>query len=283
MFKYLRLAPTAGARIAIDTLKYFRGYIKHPERTTIEEKWLRVQATVRYILKWARSDIRVEGLENLKELKEKNIKALYVGNHMSFLDPLSLIALFDTPMTMVGKKEVRKLPLVGTILETINGLFMDREDLKQSLKIILECSRILKENEMDVVIFPEGTRNKEPRTTMPAPYHVGSFKAATRVGAPIVPFCVYGTFYGLSTKIDLRTCPIEMIFGKPIYKEEYEKMSAEELAEKVHAWTCEQVERCRAFENKFFEEGKQKIPYRKTKKQGKMIKNYDFTNDKSLD
>lgn len=283
MFKYLRLVPTAGRRILVDDIKYFRGYVKHPERTTFKEKWGHVQATVRYIFKWTRSDVRVEGLENLKEIKEKNIKSLYVGNHMSFLDPLSLIGLFDEPMVMVGKKEVKKLPLVGNILESIGGIFMDREDLKQSLKVILECSRILKENEADVVIFPEGTRNKEPMTTMPAPYHMGSFKAATRAGAPIIPFCVYGTFYGLSTKIDLRTCPIEMVFGKPIYKEEYEKMTPEELAESVHKWTCEQVERCRAFEKKYFEEGKQKIPYRKTKKQGNMYKKYDFDNDKSLD
>ena len=285
MFKYLRLIPTAGARIVIDDLRYFRSYQRHPDRYTIEEKWRCVQATVRYIYNWVRGDLRVQGLENIKELKEKNIKALYVGNHMSFLDPITLIALFDEPLRMVGKKEVRKLPIVGRFLETIDGLFMDREDLKQSLKIILECTKTLKENKMDVVIFPEGTRNKEPETTLPATYHVGSFKAATKVGAPIVPFCLYGTFRGLAKKPDFRTNPIEFVVGKPIYKEEYEKMTPEELVEKVHKWTCDTVLKLQAFDRKFIEEKKNKIPYRKTKKlrQGKFYQNYDFDNDKSLD
>lgn len=283
MFKYLRLVPTAGVRILLDDMKYFRPMCKHPERYTLQEKWLRGQSTVRCIFKWCRLDIKVQGLENVTGLKEKNIKALYVGNHTSFLDPLSLCAMFDEPMKMVGKKEIKDLPIVGRYLQVIEGLFMDREDLKQSLKIILECSKTLKENEMDVVIFPEGTRNKQPKTTMPAPYHAGSFKAATRVGAPIIPFCFYGTFYGLATKPDYRSVPVEMIFGEPIYKEEYEKLTPDELATKVYNWTCEQIEKCRAYEENYFKEGKQKIPFRKVRQKGKLFTKYDFDNMKSLD
>mgnify|MGYP003297678728 CR=1 FL=1 len=285
MFKYLRLVPTIGVRIVYDNFVHFKPFIKHPERKTVREKWHYGQATIISLLKWLRTDLRIQGLENVEELKQKDIKALYVGNHMSLLDPLVLVSVMDDPMRLVGKKEVKKIPVVGNVLESVDGLFMDREDLKQSLKIILECTKTLKENDRDVVIFPEGTRNKEPQTTMPAPYHVGSFKAATRAGAPIIPFCLYGTFYGLGTKPDFRSVPVELIFGKPIYKEEYEQLTPEELANKVHQWTCEQVEKCRAFEKEYFKERKQKIPYRKVKAKwkGKMFTKYDFDNMKSLD
>ena len=219
-------------------------------------------------------DIRVEGFENYENLNKSGEKALIVANHTSFLDPLILMSFIKEPLLLVGKKEVEEMPFVGVAFKSISGVFMDREDLKQSLKIILECSNTLKTKKGSVLIFPEGTRNKDAENTLPADYHAGTFKAATRVGAPIIPIAMWGNFRGLKTKPDYKSLPISMVFGKPITAEEYKDLSSEELAERVREWTISQIERLKKFDKKYFEMGEQKIPLRKRKRD--IFVRYDF-------
>ena len=272
--KYLRIVPTLGVRIVHDFLHHFKKRAKHPERYPWEERWAKAQKTLRSLNRHFHLDIRVEGLEHYEALEKEGKKALLVGNHTSFPDSLILISFLNNPILLVGKKEVETMPFVGVAFKSIGGIFMDREDLKQSLKIILQCSTTLKKNEASVLIFPEGTRNKDPENTLPADYHAGTFKAATRVGAPIIPIAMWGNFRGLKTKPDYKSLPISIVFGEPITEEQYKDLSSEELASKVREWTISQIERLKEFDKEYFEKGEQKIPLRKRKRD--VFVRYDF-------
>lgn len=278
MFKYLRLVPTIGVRIMFDYLTKFKPYAKHPEKAPIAKRYLAAQNTIRSLFRHCHSDIRIQGYENYTKLVEEGKKFLVVGNHMSFLDPLLMIGLFDDPLMMVGKEEIKKMFLMGDVVASIDGVFMDRSDLKQSLKIILECSKRLKEGQMNVLIFPEGTRNKDPKNVEPVEYHAGTFKAATRVGAPILPITLFGTQYGLSSKNNYRSCPVSVIIGEPIYESDYKDLSTDELAAKVHEWTLKNVKTLRAYDKAYFDNKQEKIPYKKHS-QGKFFTEYKFDNE----
>jgi len=282
MFKYLRLVPTIGVRIMFDYLTKFKPYAKHPEKTPLPKRYLTAQKTIQSLLHHCHSDIRIQGFENYQKLVAEGKKHLVVCNHMSFLDPLLMVALFDEPLRMVGKEEIKKMFLMNEVVSSIDGIFMDRSDLKQSLKIILECSRCLKAGEMNVLIFPEGTRNKKPGETDPAPYHAGSFKAATRVGAPILPITIYGTQYGLSSKNNYRSCPVSVIIGEPIYESDYKDISTDELAKQVQDWTTKNVYKLREYDKAYFEAKNQKIPYKKHCK-GQLFTEYKFDSSESSD
>lgn len=278
--KYLRIVPTLGVRIVHDFLHHFKKRAKHPERYPWEERWAKAQKTLQSLDRHFHMDIRAEGFENYENTLKAGDKALLVGNHTSFLDPLILISFINEPLLLVGKKEVEKMPFVGVAFKSISGVFMDREDLKQSLKIILECSNTLKTKKASVLIFPEGTRNKDAENTLPAEYHAGTFKAATRVGAPIIPIAMWGNFRGLKTKPDYKSLPISIVFGKPITQEDYKDLSSEELAEKVREWTISQIERLKKFDKQYFEKGEQKIPLRKRKRD--VFVRYDFDEMKEI-
>lgn len=282
MFKYLRLVPTIGVRIMFDYFTRFKPYAKHPEKTPLSKRYLVGQRTIQSLLRHCHSDIRVQGFENYQKLVSEGHRFLVTPNHMSFLDPLLMVALFDEPLMMVGKEEIKKMFLMGEVVRSIDGVFMDRSDLKQSLKVILECNKRLKEKTMNVLIFPEGTRNKHPETENPADYHAGSFKAATRVGAPILPVTIYGTQYGLSNKNNYRSCPVSVIIGKPIYESDYKEVSTDDLAKQVHDWTEKNVEILRAYDKAYFEAKNEKIPYKKHCK-GKLFTEYQFETQESLD
>ena len=278
--KYIRIVPTLGVRILHDFLHKFKKRAKHPERYPWEERWGVAQKTLRALNRSFHMDIRVEGFENYENLVKDDKRALIVANHTSFLDPLILMSFINEPLLLVGKKEVEEMPFVGVAFKSIDGVFMDREDLKQSLKIILQCSSYLKEKKSSVLIFPEGTRNKDPENTLPADYHAGTFKAATRVGAPVLPIAMWGNFRGLTTKPDYKSLPIHIVFGKPITQEEYKDLSSEELAEKVRTWTVSQIERLKEADKKYFEMGEHKIPLRKRKRD--VFVRYDFNEMKEI-
>lgn len=122
-----------------------------------------------------------------KELIPKDQAVLYVGNHQSFFDIPILLASAESPMGFVAKSELKKVPLLGRWTEAIGSVFIDRDDERSALKMVLKLAERLKKHHHSMVIFPEGTRTLDG--------HVGNFKAgslkiATRAEVPIVPFAI---------------------------------------------------------------------------------------------
>ena len=159
------------------------------------------------------------GEENV--LKDKAV--LYVGNHRSFYDIILTYPKVPRPTGYVAKKEMLKVPLLSVWMKYLHCLFLDRDNIKEGLKTILQAIEMVKSG-ISVCIFPEGTRNKTADTFLP--FHDGSFKIAEKSGAPIIPMTIVNSaavFEDHFPKIKKATVVIE--YGKPIYLNE---MSREE-------------------------------------------------------
>ena len=158
---------------------------------------------------------------------EKNVPkdkaVLYVGNHRSFYDIILTYPKVPRPTGYVAKKEMLKVPLLSVWMKYLHCLFLDRDNIKEGLKTILQAIEMVKSG-ISVCIFPEGTRNKTADTFLP--FHEGSFKIAEKSGAPIIPMTIVNSaavFEDHFPKIKKATVVIE--YGKPIYLNE---MSREE-------------------------------------------------------
>lgn len=158
---------------------------------------------------------------------EKNVPkdkaVLYVGNHRSFYDIILTYPKVPRPTGYVAKKEMLKVPLLSVWMKYLHCLFLDRDNIKEGLKTILQAIEMVKSG-ISVCIFPEGTRNKTADTFLP--FHDGSFKIAEKSGAPIIPMTIVNSaavFEDHFPKIKKATVVIE--YGKPIYLNE---MSREE-------------------------------------------------------
>ena len=86
------------------------------------------------------SRIVYHGLENLPE--EKGV--LFVSNHQSIFDVPILMAVMESPTGFVAKKELKRIPGVRLWIRMIGGLFMDRQDLRQSMQVILDAGSQMK-------------------------------------------------------------------------------------------------------------------------------------------
>lgn len=137
----------------------------------------------------SRIRLKAEGLEKLPA----GGAFLLVSNHVSAYDPVILLHLLKKyRMQFISKPENFKIPLGGFLMKKSGFLAIDRENPRNALKVIYAASDFMTETGRPVVIYPEGTRNREPEKGL-LPFHNGVFKIAKRAGVPVVVAVSRGT------------------------------------------------------------------------------------------
>ena len=141
---------------------------------------------------------------------------LYVGNHRSYFDILTGYTTVPTLLGFVAKKEMEKIPILRTWMVNVNCLFLDRKNIKEGLKTILQGIEKVK-NGISIWIFPEGTRNTNEDITELLPFKEGSLKIAEKSGCPVIPVAMTGTAEVLEKHFPFITpSHITVYYGKPI-------------------------------------------------------------------
>lgn len=172
----------------------------------------------RVVLKIAGVKITVKGKENIPADRA----VLYVGNHRSYFDILVGYTTVPGLVGFVAKKEMEKIPLLSTWMRYVNCLFLDRKNLKEGLKTILEGIDQVK-NGVSVWIFPEGTRNKQEDPMDLLPFKEGSLKIAEKSGCPVVTVAMTGTAEIFEKHFPyIRPSNVTIEFGKPFFPKELE-------------------------------------------------------------
>lgn len=130
--------------------------------------------------------VRVEGRENIPPGQS----CIFLSNHVSNLDPPVLLPAIPGMTSVFLKKELMKIPLLGTAMRM--GKYVpvsrghSREDARESTQAAAEALA----SGLHMTIFPEGTRSRDGRLL---PFKKGAFFLATETGAPIVPVVIRGT------------------------------------------------------------------------------------------
>ncbi|MGN0364489.1 MAG: lysophospholipid acyltransferase family protein [Suilimivivens sp.] len=165
----------------------------------------------------AGTTIIVKGEENVP----KDEPVLYIGNHRSYFDILITYVRVPRPTGYIAKKEMLRYPLLVNWMKNLHCLFLDRQDIKQGLMIILTAIEKIKSG-ISICIFPEGTRNRVNHTFME--FHEGSFKIAAKTGCAIVPMTIYNSADIFEDHLPkVRKTQVILEYGKPIYIKELEK------------------------------------------------------------
>ncbi len=192
------------------------------------------QKMCRMVIKLIGAKLHVEGEEEI--LNQGT--SVYMGTHKSYLDIVIMIALIDDPLTLIGKTEVQKIPIINTWFRAVGGIPMDREDIRQSLKVILEAIEQLKAGH-SVGIFPEGTRSKGREM---GKFKAGSFKLATKANVPIVPVIMQDTFKLLEEKGRAKPADVFVKIGKPIDVPNLTKEKKQTIAKDTEAYMRQLLE-----------------------------------------
>ena len=177
-----------------------------------------VQAAFRFMLKIAGTEITVIGEERIPDEP-----VLFIGNPRSYFDILLTYSRCPIRTGYVAKKEMERYPLLSNWMRNLYCLFLDREDIKQGLKTILQAADYVKSG-ISVCIFPEGTRNKNADETDMLSFHDGSFKIATRAKSPIIPIAISNSANIWEANFP-KMSPTHVVieYGKPIIPSELDR------------------------------------------------------------
>ena len=141
---------------------------------------------------------------------------LYIGNHRSIFDIVVAYPLCKCPTGVIAKKSTKKIPLLNLWMMLLGCLFLDRSNTKKGLEVILKAIEMEK-NGTSILVFPEGTRNRDYASDKLLPMHNGSFKVSTKSGAPIQPMTIVGTENIMAKHMPfIRSAKVTVEFGDPI-------------------------------------------------------------------
>ena len=173
------------------------------------------------------ANLTVEGLENIPNDRP----FVLIANHQSNSDIFYLLGTIGRPISLVAKAELGKIPVLVRWLKAMGGLLMDRSDLRQSMQTILNGIKLVKQG-ISVGIFPEGTRNDGKHMLE---FKGGSFKLATKTGAPILPLTIEGTHRLMEDNNGwIKTTDIKLTYHPIIETKGMSKDEQNELPERVH-------------------------------------------------
>jgi 1-acyl-sn-glycerol-3-phosphate acyltransferase len=166
---------------------------------------------------WSRSvlwflliPIEVTGQENV----DSKQSYVFVANHQSFLDVFAVYGWLPNNFKWLMKKEIRKVPFVGTACAVAGHIFVDRSNPRAALQSMDHIKKELVDG-ISTVIFPEGTRTK---TGEMGRFKQGAFKIAMDMGLPVVPLSLSGFFKAMPSGQAFANprARVSLHIGKPI-------------------------------------------------------------------
>ena len=223
-------------RLLYKAFYYFYHICKCASREDIsyEEGFRWIKRTTILANRAGRVKIEAHGLENLPE-KDGFIM---FPNHQGLFDVLLFFESCPRPFAFVIKKEAANIILLKQVREALGSLVMDREDIRQSMKVIQTMAEEVKKGR-NFLIFPEGTRSRQGNHTLE--FKGGTFKSAVKAKCPIVPCALIDSFIPFDEK-SIRPVTVHLYYLKPLYYEEYQNMKTTEIAEEVKRRIDEQIE-----------------------------------------
>ncbi len=113
---------------------------------------------------------------------------VFCSNHQSNVDPPVLFRALHRRLHILYKAELRKLPVLGRVLEAGGFVAVHRANRDAAFASIEQAALSIRAGN-SFLIFPEGTRSK---TDELLPFKKGGFVMALRAQAPIIPVAITG-------------------------------------------------------------------------------------------
>ena len=158
--------------------------------------------------------VEVRGMEKL----EAGRNYIFMANHTSNLDPPVLLPTIPGRCSVLVKKELFRVPILGTGMKMAALVPVDRSDREAAIESVNAAIAVLRQG-LHMLIFPEGTRSRDGRLL---PFKKGPFHLAIDAGVFIVPVTMLGTYeLWPKTRFALRPGAVTVVFYGPIDPRSY--------------------------------------------------------------
>ena len=153
---------------------------------------------------------------------------IFMSNHVSNLDPPILCPLIPRRTSILAKKEIWRIPILGKALDLAEIVPVERENRDAAIQSIRRAGEVM-QHHINMTLFPEGTRSRDGRLL---PFKKGPFHLAAETGFPIVPITILGTYEMMPKgNVIVRPGTATLVFHPPVDPKQYS--SREELMQAV--------------------------------------------------
>ena len=181
------------------------------------------------VFTFLRTKIQITGMEKMPAKG----RFMLVCNHIADLDSGVMLAAFrNYQLGFLAKKETKGYFFIGSLMSRIGCQFIDRENDRNALKSILNAIRLVKEDKVSMMGFPEGAIIEDGRKLHH--FRSGIFKVAMKPQVPVVVCTIRGTPDILPNIRRLKPSVVDLRILDVVSPEEYAGWKTPQLAERVY-------------------------------------------------
>jgi len=155
---------------------------------------------------------------------------IFMSNHVSNLDPPIQIPLIPGRTSVLVKKELFKVPILGKIMLMGSLVPVDRGNRDAGIAAVRDAKAAIEQG-LSMMIYVEGGRSFDGKLL---PFKKGPFYLAEACQVPVVPMTISGTEYVMpKARFGIRPGVVTVKFHEPIKPAEFG--SRDELMAKVRS------------------------------------------------
>jgi 1-acyl-sn-glycerol-3-phosphate acyltransferase len=130
--------------------------------------------------------IEIDGYENIPTGRS----CIFMCNHVSNLDPPVVLPLLPGRSSVLLKKELMGIPILGRAMRMGKFVPVSRGHRRDAAQASVEAAADALRSGLHILVYPEGTRSLDGRLSN---FKKGPFFLAKETQAPIVPIALSGT------------------------------------------------------------------------------------------
>src|SRR5438309_7897589 len=116
---------------------------------------------------------------------------IFMTNHVSNLDPPIQIPLIPRRTSVMVKKELFKVPILGRAMRIGSLVPVDRGNRNAGIEAVRAAKEVVRKG-ISMTIYVEGHRSFDGKLL---PFKKGPFYLAEECGVPVIPMTISGTHY----------------------------------------------------------------------------------------
>ncbi len=167
---------------------------------------------------------RIVGLEKL----DRSRTYVFMSNHVSNIDPPLLLPIIPGRTSVLVKRELFKIPILGRTMRLGSLVPVDRGNRDAGIAAVNQAEEVVKQG-IHMTIYVEGHRSYDGKLL---PFKKGPFYLAEDCKAPVVPITIAGTHYAMPKgRFAIKPAMVTVTFHAPIEPADFG--TRESLMEKV--------------------------------------------------
>ncbi len=158
--------------------------------------------------------IKTVGLEKL----DVSRTYIFMSNHVSNLDPPLMLPLIPRRTSVMAKKELFDIPLLGKTMRLGSLVPVDRKNRDAGISAVRAAADVIRQG-INMTIYVEGGRSFDGKLI---PFKKGPFYLAVECNVPVVPVTVVGTRHAMPKgRFSIKPGDVKVIFHDPIEPQDF--------------------------------------------------------------